>query len=279
MQQQGEAYMKKKTSLLLPIILLIGLSLLLYPTISNYWNSLHQSRAIAGYVDTVASFSTKEYDEILTSAQEYNRGINRLTVSELTDAQRIDYMSQLDLNGNGMMGYIDIPKIKCTLPIYHTTESSVLQVAVGHVDGSSLPVGGDGTHCVLSGHRGLISAKLFTNLDQMVLGDLFVISVLNEKFTYEVDDISIVDPDDISKLTFEDGKDLCTLVTCTPYGVNSHRLLVRGHRVENTTINIVRVSADATQISKWVICAIATIPVILIVIIILAIRFAIIKRR
>lgn len=271
--------MKKKTSLLLPIILLIGLSLLLYPTISNYWNSLHQSRAIAGYVDTVASFSTKEYDEILTSAQEYNRRINRLTVSELTDAQRIDYMSQLDLNGNGMMGYIDIPKIKCTLPIYHTTESSVLQVAVGHVDGSSLPVGGDGTHCVLSGHRGLISAKLFTNLDQMVLGDLFVISVLNEKFTYEVDDISIVDPDDISKLTFEDGKDLCTLVTCTPYGVNSHRLLVRGHRVENTTINIVRVSADATQISKWVICAIATIPVILIVIIILAIRFAIIKRR
>ena len=271
--------MKKKTSILLPIILFIGLSLLLYPTISNYWNSLHQSRAIARYVDKVAEFSTDEYDSILSSAQNYNQQINRLTVSELTDAQKKDYMSQLNLNNNGMMGYIDIPKINCTLPIYHTTETSVLQVAVGHVEGSSLPVGGDGSHCVLSGHRGLTSAKLFTNLDQMETGDLFMLSVLDEKLTYQVDDISIVDPEDISKLTFEDGNDLCTLVTCTPYGVNSHRLLVRGHRVENTTVTIVKAGSDATQMNKIAVTAVATIPFILLAIIIIAIRAFILKRR
>ena len=271
--------MKKKTSILLPIILFIGLSLLLYPTISNYWNSLHQSRAIARYVDKVAEFSTDEYDSILSSAQNYNEEINRLTVSELTDAQKKDYMSQLNLNNNGMMGYIDIPKINCTLPIYHTTETSVLQVAVGHVEGSSLPVGGDGSHCVLSGHRGLTSAKLFTNLDQMETGDLFMLSVLDEKLTYQVDDISIVDPEDISKLTFEDGKDLCTLVTCTPYGVNSHRLLVRGRRVENTTVTIVKAGSDATQMNKIAVTAVATIPFIVLAIIIIAIRAFILKRR
>ena len=271
--------MNKKTSILLPIILFIGLSLLLYPTISNYWNSLHQSKAIADYIDKVAQISTVEYDSILSSAQNYNQSISRLTVSELTDAQRKDYMTQLNLNKNGMMGYIEIPKINCTLPIYHTTESSVLQVAVGHVEGSSLPVGGEGSHCVLSGHRGLTSAKLFTNLDQLVIGDVFILSVLDEKMTYEVDDISVVDPEDISKLTFEDGKDLCTLVTCTPYGVNSHRLLVRGHRIENGTVVDVKVSADATQISKIAVNVIALLPIALIGIIISIIRLAVLKRK
>ena len=271
--------MNKKTSILLPIILFIGLSLLLYPTISNYWNSLHQSKAIADYIDKVAQISTDEYDSILSSAQNYNQSISRLTVSELTDAQRKDYMTQLNLNKNGMMGYIEIPKINCTLPIYHTTESSVLQVAVGHVEGSSLPVGGEGSHCVLSGHRGLTSAKLFTNLDQLVIGDVFILSVLDEKMTYEVDDISVVDPEDINKLTFEDGKDLCTLVTCTPYGVNSHRLLVRGHRIENGTVVDVKVSADATQISKIAINVIALLPIALIGIIISIIRLAVLKRK
>jgi sortase A len=278
MQQQGEAYMKKKTSVMLPIILFIGLSLLLYPTISNYWNSLHQSKAIAGYVDKVAQISEDEYNDILTSAKEYNKAINRLTVSALTDAQREDYMSQLNLNKNGMLGYIEIPKINCTLPIYHTTETSVLQIAVGHVEGSSLPVGGEGSHCVLSGHRGLTSAKLFTNLDQLAIGDVFVLSVLNEKLSYEVDDISIVDPEDVSKLTFEDGKDLCTLVTCTPYGVNSHRLLVRGHRVENTDVTMIKVSADATQVNALLVNIIAFSPIILLGIIILVIRKAIMQR-
>lgn len=270
--------MKKKTSVMLPIILFIGLSLLLYPTISNYWNSLHQSKAIAGYVDKVAEISEDEYNDILTSAKEYNKAINRLTVSALTDAQREDYMSQLNLNKNGMLGYIEIPKINCTLPIYHTTETSVLQIAVGHVEGSSLPVGGEGSHCVLSGHRGLTSAKLFTNLDQLAIGDVFVLSVLNEKLSYEVDDISIVDPEDVSKLTFEDGKDLCTLVTCTPYGVNSHRLLVRGHRVENTDVTMIKVSADATQVNPLLVNAIAFSPIILLGIIILVIRKAIMQR-
>lgn len=243
--------MKKKSSIALPLMLIIGLSLLLYPTVSNYWNSLHQSKAIAGYRETVSILDEQKYDDIWSDALNYNQSINRLTVSELTDAQRQDYYSQLDVTETGIMGYIEIPDINCTLPIYHGTSDSVLQVAVGHLEASSLPVGGEGSHCILSGHRGLPSAKLFTNLDQLKEGDVFFLSVLDEQLTYQVDQISIVDPQDISQLTFEDGKDYCTLVTCTPYGVNSHRLLVRGHRVPNESVIVKRVTADATEIQRF----------------------------
>lgn len=264
--------MKKKTSVVLPIMLLIGLLLLLYPTVSNYWNNLHQSRVIAGYKETVSSIDKTEYDKIWAEVVEYNKNINRLNISAITDAERREYYRLLDITGTGIMGYIEIPSINCTLPIYHGTSESVLQVATGHIEGSSMPVGGEGSHCVISGHRGLPSAKLFTNLDQLKEGNVFILSVLDEELTYMVDQISVVLPEDVSQLTFEDGKDLCTLVTCTPYGVNSHRLLVRGHRVPNETVKIMRVSSEAVQIQRiWVTIAVC-IPLVLIWLIFIIIR-------
>ena len=263
--------MKNKLStIILVIVFVAGLSLLLYPTVSNYWNSLHASQAVSNYVEEVKNLNAEEYDEMLKAAEEYNNSLlNRNTNYALSDEQREIYESTLNLNGTGIMGYIEISAINVSLPIYHGTEDSVLQVAVGHVDWSSLPVGGESTHCVLSGHRGLPSAKLFTNLDKLVEGDTFVIRVLDEVYTYKVDQILIVEPEDVSALTIEDGKDLCTLVTCTPYGINSHRLLVRGYRVENADEAIaVRVTSDAIQIEPIIVASLMAAPVLLILLII-----------
>ncbi len=174
-----------------------------------------------------------------------------------------EYNSLLNVGGNGIMGYIEIPEQKIILPIYHGTSEAVLQIAVGHLDWSSLPVGGTGTHCVMSGHRGLPSAKLFTHLDELVEGDTFVVRVLDEVFTYEVDQILIVEPEDVSALTIEPGNDLCTLVTCTPYGINSHRLLVRGHRIENEVASaLVRVTSDAVQIEPVLVAPVLAMPIL-----------------
>lgn len=273
--------MKKKSSTIaLLLILLIGLSLLLYPSLSNYWNSFTQSRAIASYAEVVAEIDNEEYEKILGDARDYNNlliGHTQLWV--LTEEQTELYYKQLDIYGNGAMGYIDIPKINCTLPIYHGTSDSVLQVAVGHIEGSSLPVGGKGTHCVLSGHRGLPSAKLFTDLDQMVVGDTFTLNVLNESFTYEVDKIRIVEPSDLSELTIEEGEDLCTLVTCTPYGVNSHRLLVRGHRIDNVTVSNVRVTSDAVQIEPMIVAPCVAAPILLFLLLYIIVKDTVIKIR
>lgn len=269
--------MKKKTSVVLPIMLLIGLFLLLYPTVSNYWNNLHQSRAIAGYKETVSSLEKGEYDTLWAEAVKYNKNINRLNIAAITEAERREYYRLLDVTGTGIMGYVEIPNIGCILPIYHGTSESVLQVAAGHIEGSSLPVGGEGSHCIISGHRGLPSAKLFTDLDMVKEGDIFILSVLNEQLTYEVDQIGIVEPEDVSQLTFEDGEELCTLVTCTPYGVNSHRLLVRGHRVSNETVKIIRVTSDAAQIHRmWVTIAVC-IPLVLIGSIVVLLRRRVLK--
>ena len=217
----------KLINIFLILALVAGLSLLLYPTVSDYWNSLHASQAVASYDQAVKSMDEGKYDELLQRAGQYNRDLFlRGTLFALTDEEREDYNSQLDIDGSGVMGYIEIPTIKVSLPIYHGTSDDVLQVAVGHLEWSSLPVGGESTHCVLSGHRGLPSAKLFTNLDQLTEGDLFVIRTLDEVLTYEVDRILIVLPSELQALAAEEGKDLCTLVTCTPYGVNDHRLLV-----------------------------------------------------
>ena len=212
----------KLSTLFLVLILLAGVSLLLYPTVSDYWNSFHASQAVASYSADVQNLDQARYDELWSAARDYNQSLlKRENGYFLTDEQRAQYDSLLDITGTGIMGYIEIPTIKLSLPIYHGTEDSVLQIAVGHLDWTSLPTGGESTHCVLSGHRGLPSAKLFTNLDQLVEGDTFVIRVLDEVLTYEVDRILIVEPDDVSALQIEPGKDLCTLVTCTPYGVNS----------------------------------------------------------
>ena len=240
---------KNFTTILLVLIFLVGLSLLLYPTVSDYWNSFHQTRAIATYMEQVESMSDEEYDRALALARAYNERLaERGGGFTLTDEEREEYNSLLNVGGNGAMGYVDIPKIDCMLPIYHGTQETVLQVATGHLEWSSLPVGGESTHSVVSGHRGLPSAKLFTRLDEIVVGDLYTLQILDETLTYEVDQIRIVLPDDMQYLKLEKGKDYCTLVTCTPYGVNSHRLLIRGHRVANVADTIaLRVSADAMQ--------------------------------
>lgn len=273
--------MKKKnnnwTTVFLVLLLLAGVSLLLYPSLSDYWNSMHQTRAIASYAETVSQLDTAQYDEMWKAAQDYNRSLaQRETAFALTDEQKAAYESLLDVSGLGVMGYIEIPEIDCSLPIYHGTEESVLQVAAGHLEWSSLPVGGEGTHCVLSGHRGLPSAKLFTNLDKLAVGDTFLLRVLDEVLTYEVDQILIVEPEQVDALGIVPGEDYCTLVTCTPYGINTHRLLVRGHRVENTPEAArMHVTADATQFDPLLVAPVLTIPVLLLLLMILLVP----KRR
>ncbi len=264
--------MKNKIStIFLSLAFLAGLSLLLYPTASDYWNSMHASKAVADYSAEVNRLTQTQYDEIWAAATAYNQSLRDRSGSfYLTDEQKEQYASLLDVNGTGVMGYIEIPNIKLSLPIYHGTEDSVLQIAVGHLEWSSLPVGGEGTHCVLSGHRGLPSAKLFTNLDQLVEGDTFVLRVLDEVLTYQVDQILIVEPEDTDALKAEEGKDLCTLVTCTPYGVNSHRLLVRGHRIENQVqAEAIRVTSDAMQIEPLLVAPAVALPVLLLLLLVL----------
>ena len=267
--------MKKKSGNLITIflflMLLAGLSLLLYPTVSDYWNSFHQSRAIASYAEQVAQIDNNVYDQLWADAESYNRTLRgKENRYELSDEELTEYESLLNVSGNGIIGYIEIPSIGCSLPIYHGTDEAVLQIAVGHIAGTSLPVGGQGTHCALSGHRGLPSAKLFTDLDKMVDGDIFVLRVLDETLTYEVDQILIVEPYEMDALEIEAGKDYCTLVTCTPYGINTHRLLVRGHRIENIAqAKIVRVTADAVQIEPLIVAPIVAIPLLLLLLILL----------
>ena len=267
--------MKKKkgnfTTLLLILVLLAGLSLLLYPSLSDYWNSFHQTRAIATYAEKVANLNQDQYDEIWAAAESYNASLtDRVNAYLLSDAQKEEYQQLLNVSGLGVMGYIEIPSIDCSLPIYHGTEESVLQIAVGHLEWSSLPVGGESTHCVLSGHRGLPSAKLFTNLDKLREGDIFLLRILDEVLTYEVDQILIVEPQEVGALQIVEGQDYCTLVTCTPYGINTHRLLVRGHRIDNVEeAKTVRVIADAVQIEPLLVAPIVAIPILLLLLILL----------
>lgn len=254
---------------LLVFVFLAGLSLLLYPTVSNYVNSMHQSRALATYSDDVLKLSEKEYAEILEAARAYNDAMDKNGLHALTKAEQKEYDRQLNFGNNGIMGQIEIPAINVSLPIYHGTDVTVLQIAVGHLDWTSLPVGGKSSHCVLSGHRGLPSAKLFTHLDELVVGDVFILRVLNEVLTYEVDQILIVKPSEIDQLCIVEGEDLCTLVTCTPYGINSHRLLVRGHRIENADqAGMARISAEALRIEPLLITSVVGIPVLMLLVIV-----------
>lgn len=264
--------MKNHRSTILPIlILLIGLSLMLYPSFADWWNSFHSSRAIANYVEQVANIDDAQYEELWDAARDYNQSLlQRPNDFVLSDEQQEIYKSLLDIGGNGIMGYIEIPMIDVMLPIYHGTKESVLQIAVGHLDWTSLPVGGAGSHCVLSGHRGLPSARLFTDLDKLKVGDVFMLHVLNEILTYEIDQILIVEPQDTDPLLIEPGKDLCTMITCTPYGINSHRMLVRGHRIENQEEpKVVRITADAVRIEPLMVAPIVAVPILLVLLIIL----------
>ena len=242
--------MKKKhiSTIIIALIFLAGLGFLLYPTVSNLWNRAHQSRAIATYTKQVEKLDDSQNKEMLKAARKYNKSLLKKSDHwKLSKKGKKKYESLLDVSGTGIMGYIEVPKIDCSLPIYHGTDEGALQIAIGHLEGSSLPVGGKSTHCVLSGHRGLPSARLFTDLDQMEEGDIFVLNVLGRKLAYEVDQIKVVLPDEMSDLEIVQGKDLCTLVTCTPYGINTHRLLVRGHRTKYIEETVVRLQKEAEK--------------------------------
>lgn len=261
------------------LILIAGLSLLLYPTVSDYINSLNHRNAISEYTSTVENVPIEDRDEMLTAALAYNaelaaRGTGSLV--NLSDERREKYNSLLNVSGNGIMGYINIPAIDVSLPIYHGVEDTVLQVGIGHLEGSSLPVGGESAHSVLSGHTGLPSATLFTNIIRLVPGDIFTIHVLGEAFTYEIDKIETVLPNELNSLRIEEGQDLCTLVTCTPYGINTHRLLVHGHRIENLPERVESVAelvhTICTPIPAYIIAGAAEIPVFLISIVVFVIR-------
>lgn len=264
--------MKKHLStIILVIVFVIGLSVLLYPTLANYVNSKHQSRAIAQYVEAMSHVDPDQYAEELAEAQAYNESLltkaNRFSPSE-EEREKFHHMLGAD---NTAVGYLEIPCIRVDLPIYLGTEESVLQVGVGVMPGSSLPIGGESTHTVLTGHRGLPSSRLLTDLDQVAVGDTFTVFVLNEVMTYRVDQIRIVLPEELDDLAIEEGKDYCTLVTCTPYGINTHRMLVRGHRIENseTEAMAARVTADAIQVDTLLVTVVIAIPLLLAFIVIL----------
>ena len=255
---------KNLSTIILILIFLVGLSVMLYPSVSDAVNRKHQSRAVAGYAEEVEQLSDADYQTYFDAADVYNRQLNTTPNAFYKPDLVSGYAQTLDISGTGIMGYITIPKISVELPIYHGTDEGVLQVAAGHLEGSSLPVGGAGTHAVISAHRGLPSAKLFTNLDELEVGDRFTITVLNRVLTYEVDQISIVLPTEIDQLLPTEGMDYVTLMTCTPYGINTHRLLVRGKRVETTeSQKHIRVAADAFRIEPIIVATILAIPMLL----------------
>ena len=255
---------KNLSTIILILIFLVGLSVMLYPSVSDAVNRKHQSRAVAGYAEEVEQLSDADYQTYFDAADAYNRQLNTTPNAFYKPDLVSGYAQTLDISGTGIMGYITIPKISVELPIYHGTDEGVLQVAAGHLEGSSLPVGGAGTHAVISAHRGLPSAKLFTNLDELEVGDRFTITVLNRVLTYEVDQISIVLPTEIDQLLPTEGMDYVTLMTCTPYGINTHRLLVRGKRVETTeSQKHIRVAADAFRIEPIIVATILAIPMLL----------------
>lgn len=299
-------------NLVISLVFLVGLGLLIYPTLADYWNSFHQTRAIMSYASEVAKIDTAQYDKLIQYAQMYNRKISDGGILwRMSPEQRVEYERALDFAGNGNMGYINIEKIGVMLPIYHGTSESVLQTSIGHIEGTSLPVGcsswqvkttgeevrdaagnltmlthstgmvtdpTEGSHCVLSGHRGLPSAKLFSDLDKLVEGDTFTLNILNETLTYQVDQIRVVEPTDLTELQIEPGMDYCTLVTCTPYGINTHRLLVRGHRVANAQGDV-KVVADALQVETLYIIPFIGIPIIVLLVIMMLVITGQSRRR
>lgn len=282
-EQQGEEKGREKrqrkqrrgpsiSTIILVLILLAGVGILLYPSVSDWWNSMHATRVIASYVTAVEDLSGQEKEAMLEAARAYNESLPNGVNFNLTEEQLEEYNSLLNVGGSGIMGYVQITAIGVNLPVYHSVDESVLQIAVGHIPGSSLPVGGERTHAILSGHRGLPSAKLFTDLDQMVEGDTFTVNILGETITYMVDQIRIVLPEETNELAIRDGKDYCTLVTCTPYGINTHRMLVRGKRIDNIAGEVV-VTAEAVRIPTYVVMPAIGIPLLFIILVIMLIYY------
>ena len=274
---------KHATTILLFVIMFVGLGLLLYPPLADYINTRNQSRAIARYTDRVESGDETDYAAYWDAARAYNERLVGVDVVKRLNNPSVwgdGYDEMLKVDDSEIMGIIEIPEIAVMLPLYHGTSDMVLQVAVGHLQGTSLPVGGPGTHAAFSAHRGLPSAKLFTNLDQLDLGDLFTLRVLDEVLTYEIDQILVVEPHQVGSLAIVEGMDYCSLITCTPYGVNSHRLIVRGHRVANSTAALAaRVTGDATQIDPLIVTPIVAAPMLLVLLIVMLISTSPKKRK
>ena len=263
---------RDKIGIILVLALFIGVCGLLYPSVSQYWNTKTQTRAVTNYQEILASMQAEDYSAYFEAADKYNRELYALS-SPLTDYDQLgNYEDVLDVSGSGVMGFITIPKIGIELPIYHSVRHEVLNIACGHLEGSSFPIGGENVHCVLSAHRGLPHAKLFTELDKMELGDTFQITVLDRTVTYQVDQIKVVRPDEIDDIQIQPGQDLCTLLTCTPYGINSHRLLVRGTRIENAPPALY-VTSDAYRIDSLVATPVLAAPMLLILLIVLMIKY------
>ena len=261
---------KNRSNIILILIFLVGLSVMLYPTVSDYVNQKNQSRAVASYSEEVENLSDVDYQAYFDAADDYNRRLAETPDAFYRPEEVSGYTDTLDVSGTGIMGYITISKIGVELPVYHGTSDGVLQVAAGHLEGNSLPVGGAGTHAVISAHRGLPSAKLFTNLDELEVGDTFTITVLDRVLTYEVDQISIVLPTETDLLQPVEGKDYVTLMTCTPYGINTHRLLVRGKRIENAeNQKHIRVTADALRIEPIIVAPALAVPMLLVMLVVM----------
>ena len=261
-----------KIGIILVLMLFVGVCGLLYPSVSQYWNTKTQTRAVENYQEILASIEPEDYDKYFKQADKYNQDLNEINQPLINYGKLQNYQEILNIAGNGVMGYVTIPKLSVELPLYHGISAEVLNVACGHLEGTSLPVGGESTHSVLSAHRGLPHAKLFTELDKLEIGDTFTITVLDRTVTYQVDQINIVRPDVIDDVQIVQGEDLCTLLTCTPYGVNSHRLLVRGTRIENAA-PVLHVTSNAYRIDSLVATPVVAAPILLALLVVLMVKY------
>ena len=263
---------KRYMGIILVLSLFIGICGLLYPAVSQYWNSRTQTRAVENYQAILNALQQDDFNAYFQEAEAYNSALNELK-NPLLDYPMLDsYRSILNIDANGIMGYVVIPKLGIELPIYHGVSAEVLNIACGHLEGSSFPIGGESTHCVLSAHRGLPHAKLFTELDKMELGDTFQLTVLDRTLTYQVNQILVVRPDEINDVQIIPGEDHCTLLTCTPYGINSHRLLVRGTRIENAP-PLIYVTSNAYRSDSRVATPVVAAPILLFLLIVLMIKY------
>ena len=267
--------MKKHAStVVLILIFLLGLCILLYPIVANWWNSKVQVQVIANYESVIQQIDQNYYEKYFREADAFNEKLRSMEAPLYHAEELTDYMDVLNIDGNGVMGYLNIEKLRVELPVYHTALPDVLNSGVGHIEGSSLPVGGKGTHCALSAHRGLPSAKLFSDLDEMEIGDIFTMTVLDRLMTYQVDQIKIVLPQELEELTIDPEQDYLTLVTCTPYGINTHRLLVRGTRVDNISVKPqLYVPNEAIKVDPLIVTPIVAIPLLIVLMIIVAIKY------
>lgn len=263
---------KDRAGIILVLMLFIGVCVLLYPAVSQYWNSKTQTRAVENYQQILESLQGEDNSALFEAAEEYNSALLQLDDPLYDHSALTDYLDILDISGTGIMGYISIEKLGVELPIYHTVSAEVLNIACGHIEGSSLPIGGESTHSVLSAHRGLPHARLFTDLDKLELGDTFTITILDKTLTYQVDQIKVVSPDEVGYIQIISGEDHCTLLTCTPYGINSHRLLVRGTRIENAAPKLY-VTSDAYRIDSLVATPVVAAPMLLILLIVLMVKY------